>query len=76
MHSFVRATGTRSLSAEKKALERNTCYEVVVSVNAPGANDPSKPVELTDMTYSVQDWNEQMILIGGEDDSSGLPDAE
>ena len=54
--------------SEKKALERNTCYEVVVSVNAPGANDPSKPVELTDMTYSVQDWNEQMILIGGEDD--------
>ena len=54
--------------SEKKALERNTCYEVVVSVNAPGANDPSKPVELTDMTYSVQDWNEQTILVGGEDD--------
>ena len=41
---------------------------MVVSVNAPGANDPSKPVELTDMTYSVQDWNEQTILVGGEDD--------
>ena len=37
-------------------------------MNAPGANDPSKPVELTDMTYSVQDWNEQTILVGGEDD--------
>lgn len=54
--------------SEKKVLERNTCYEVVVSVNAPGANDPSKPVELTNMTYSVQDWNEQTILVGGEDD--------
>ena len=54
--------------SEKKVLERNTCYEVVVSVNAPGANDPSKPVELTNMTYSVQDWNEQTILVSGEDD--------
>ena len=33
-----------------KTLERNNYYEVTVTVNAPGATDPSAPVELTDIS--------------------------
>ena len=51
-----------------KALERNTYYEVTVTVNAPGAENPSEPVELANITYSVLDWTEKTINIGGETD--------
>lgn len=51
----------------EKTLARNTYYEVAVTVNAPGAMDPMKPVELTNLTYSACPWEETMINIGGED---------
>ncbi len=50
-----------------KILKRNTCYEVSVTVNAPGATDPTTPSELTDISYTVQPWEETTIDIGGED---------
>lgn len=50
-----------------KTLERNNYYEVTVTVNAPGATDPSAPVELTDISYTVRPWEETTIDIGGED---------
>lgn len=55
------------LSANKE-LKRNTCYEVVVTVNAPGGSNPSKPVELTEISYSVYDWEKEQINVGGEGD--------
>lgn len=54
--------------SKSKRLNRNTCYEVEVTVNAPGGSNPSKPVELTDIAYSVYDWEEEQINVGGEDD--------
>lgn len=51
-----------------KELNRNTCYEVTVTVDAPGGSDPSKPVELTDINYSVYDWQEEKVNVGGEDE--------
>lgn len=51
-----------------KELKRNTCYEVVVTVNAPGGSNPSKPVELTEIAYSVYDWEKEQVNIGGEED--------
>ena len=51
-----------------KELKRNTCYEVVVTVNAPGGSNPSKPVELTEISYSVYDWEKEQINVGGEGD--------
>lgn len=54
------------VSAAKK-LNRNTCYEVLVTVNAPGGSNPLKPVELTDIAYSVYDWEKEQINVGGED---------
>lgn len=53
--------------SKNKLLERNTCYVVSVTVNAPGATDPTEPMELTDVNYSVLPWNETTISVGGED---------
>lgn len=51
-----------------KVLERNTCYEVTVTVNAPGGTNPSAPVELSNISYSVTPWNEKEVGIGGDDE--------
>ena len=54
--------------SQNKTLNRNTCYQVTVTVNAPGGSDPSKPVELNNISYSVYDWEEEQINVGGEDE--------
>lgn len=54
--------------SEKKELLRNTYYEVLVKVNAPGAENESKPQELGPIKYTVADWEETNINIGGETD--------
>lgn len=51
--------------SEQKVLDRNTCYEVAVTINMPGAENPTTPVELTDVAYEVADWDETTIDIGG-----------
>lgn len=51
-----------------KALERNTCYEVSLTLNVPGGTEPSDPVELEPIEYEVRDWDEKTIDIGGESD--------
>lgn len=50
------------------ALERNTCYEVSLTLNLPGGNDPLEPVKLEDIDYEVREWDERTINIGGETD--------
>lgn len=50
-----------------KVLERNTFYEVTVTVNAPGAVDPSEPITLGPINYDVQPWEETVVNVGGED---------
>lgn len=49
-----------------KILERNTCYEVSVTVNTPGATNPSKPLTLKEIEYEVVGWTEKTINVGGE----------
>lgn len=51
-----------------KSLERNTYYEVSLTLNVPGGTDPMKPVELEPISYDVQPWEEKTINIGGESD--------
>lgn len=53
--------------SKTQKLDRNTCYIVDVTLNAPGGSDPSKPVELTEIGYSVYDWENEQINVGGED---------
>ncbi len=50
------------------ALERNTCYEVSLTLSVPGGTDPSEPVKLEDIDYEVREWDERTINIGGETD--------
>lgn len=53
--------------SKDKVLKRNTCYQVTVTVNAPGALDPSEPEELTGIEYSVVPWKEINVDINGDD---------
>ena len=50
-----------------KVLDRNTCYKVMATVNAPGAENPSTPVTLTDLTYIVEEWIDETVNVGGGD---------
>lgn len=52
-----------------KVLARNMCYEVTVTVNAPGAVDPSEPPTLTGVKYEVQPWEGTTVNVGGGDNS-------
>lgn len=47
-------------------LERNTCYETTVTINAPGGSDPSEPLKLEPINYTVNEWIRKPINIGGE----------
>lgn len=49
-----------------KALERNTCYEVSLTLNVPGGTEPSNPVVLEPIEYEVRDWDEKTIDIGDD----------
>lgn len=49
-----------------KILERNTCYEVRVTVNTPGATNPVEPVQLKEISYEVMPWTEKSIDVGGK----------
>mgnify|MGYP001070136768 CR=1 FL=1 len=53
--------------SKDKVLKRNTCYQVTVTVNAPGALDPSEPEELTDIQYSVKNWENIDVNIDGDE---------
>lgn len=39
-----------------------------MTVDAPGGSNPSKPVLLKDISYSVRDWDEERINVGGDTD--------
>ncbi len=54
--------------SEEKELLRNTYYEVLVKVNAPGAENESEPQKLGPIKYTVAAWEETNINIGGETD--------
>lgn len=50
-------------------LEHNTCYETTVTINAPGGSDPSEPLKLEPINYTVNEWIGKPINIGGETDN-------
>lgn len=53
--------------SKDKVLKRNTCYQVTVTVNAPGALDPSEPEELKEIQYSVKNWENIDVNIDGDE---------
>lgn len=53
------------LSQEKK-FERNTCYEVNITINAVGAESKSEAIELDDIDYDTRPWEVTTIEIGDD----------
>lgn len=48
------------------AFERNHIYYVSATINAPGAEEISEPVIISDMHYYEREWVETEINVGGE----------
>lgn len=51
----------------EKVFRRNSYYEVNVTVNRPGAIFETIPVDLEDVYYSVEDWDDIDVNVGGDD---------
>ncbi len=54
---------------KNQTLNRNTCYEVTVAVNAAGGTNPETSVPLEDITYQVHDWVDVPISVGTPEDA-------
>lgn len=46
--------------------ERNHYYLITGTINAPGAEEFTEPIELQDMKYSAMDWTDVTVNVGGE----------
>jgi hypothetical protein len=46
--------------------DRNCCYVVSGTINAPGAEEESVPVEVDDLSYTVRDWDVVDVDVNGE----------
>ena len=51
----------------EKLFRRNNYYEVNVNVNRPGATSETVPVDIENVYYAVEPWEEQSINVGGVD---------
>ena len=52
---------------DEQMFKRNNYYEVNIDLNRPGAISESTPVDLEDVYYSVIDWTEHNVYVGGDD---------
>ena len=52
---------------DEQMFRRNNYYEVNIDLNRPGAISETTPVDLEDVYYSVIDWTEQNVYVGGDD---------
>ena len=50
-----------------KLFRRNNYYEVNVNVNRPGATSETVPIDIENVYYAVEPWEEQSINVGGVD---------
>lgn len=44
-------------------IERNTCYEIIGTINAPGAEEQDTPIELTQLKYKAVEWTNVNVNI-------------
>ena len=54
-----------AMSKDSK-FERNHHYTVIGTINAPGAEEESVPVEIDNLEYAVYDWNVVNVDVNGE----------
>ena len=47
-------------------IHRNTYYEVKATINAPGAEDVTHPVEVQDLTFTTKPWTEVLVSVGDD----------
>ena len=52
---------------DEQMFKRNNYYEVNIDLNRPGAISESTPLDLEDVYYSVIDWTEHNVYVGGDD---------
>lgn len=52
---------------DNKMFERNKYYEVNINLNRPGAVSEAVPVEFEEVYYSVIDWVDISLSVGGDD---------
>ena len=52
---------------DDQKFERNNYYEVNILLNRPGAITEVTPIELSEITYSVEEWTNVDINIDGQD---------
>ena len=52
--------------SKDEGFDRNTHYEIEAVINAPGAQDPSEPVEISDLKFKVVDWNKVNVSINSD----------
>lgn len=50
-----------------RKFERNHYYKITGTINAPGAEEYTEPITLTDMMYSAIDWTSVDVNVGGEE---------
>ncbi len=50
--------------SREKVLNRNHLYNIGVTVNVRGADHPSKPVLLTNVSFAVKDWVSEDLSVG------------
>lgn len=51
----------------EKVFRRNNYYEVNVTINRPGASSETIPIDIENVYYAVEPWEEQSINVGGVD---------
>ena len=56
----------------EKLFRRNNYYEVNVEINRPGATSVTTPKELDNVFYSVDEWSDVTVNVGGNDKPSYL----
>lgn len=54
------------LLSRDNGFDRNTHYEIEATINAPGAQDPSEPVNIQDLKFKVVDWNKVNVSINSD----------
>ena len=55
-----------AMSKDSK-FERNHYYTVIGTINAPGAEEESVPVEIQNLKYSAREWDVVNVDVNGED---------
>ncbi len=52
---------------DNSTFERNNLYQINITLDRPGASDESEPIELDEISYTVEDWTGVTVSVGNDD---------